>query len=196
MSRNGWSLGQVGESRLILTSRVFLARWPFDFNRNDLPSTVKYTGPLQWRRMTEPTDLSWLDRITKDRPWVHVTESTLRFGEPFVLRTAMSGMSGGTYELIGTSGEHREIDSLEAAGSSEHVHVARWIDHEKFLPRCAAMVSTGGAGTIMAAILAGIPQVVIPTAWDKPDNALRISKSGAGIWLAPRDWSPERLRAS
>ena len=196
---------EYGLAPLKYTVNQFTAQLPlylvgnvpeFDFSRNDLPSTVKYVGPLQWRRMAEPTDPSWLDRIPTDRPWIHVTESTLRYGEPFVLRAAESGMSDGTYELIVASGTHREIDSLDTTGSSEHVHVAQWIDHEKLLPRCAAMVSTGGAGTIMAAILAGIPQVVIPTAWDKPDNALRISESGTGIWLAPKDCSPQRLRAA
>ncbi len=196
--RAGHGLASLG-----CTVNQFTARLPlylvgnvreFDFNRTDLPASVQYVGPLQWRRMAEPVDSGWLDSIPTDKPWVHVTESTLRYGEPFVLKAAEAGLSDGSYELIMTSGAHREVESLSAPQPSDHVHVARWIDHEELLPRCAAMVSTGGAGTIMAAVLAGIPQVVIPTAWDKPDNAVRIAASGAGIRLAPGDCKPERLR--
>jgi UDP:flavonoid glycosyltransferase YjiC (YdhE family) len=39
-----------------------------------------------------------------------------------------------------------------------------------------------------------VPLVVVPTAWDQPENAWRIVEAGAGVRLAPRRCSPEQIR--
>jgi UDP:flavonoid glycosyltransferase YjiC (YdhE family) len=57
-------------------------------------------------------------------------------------------------------------------------------------------VTTGGAGTVMAALQAGIPQLIVPTHWDKPDNARRVVEAGAGLKLTPRQCTPAALRAA
>ncbi len=54
------------------------------------------------------------------------------------------------------------------------------------LPLCAAVVHHGGIGTTAAALTAGTPQVVLPLAWDQPDNARRLEGLGVGIRLGPR----------
>jgi len=38
--------------------------------------------------------------------------------------------------------------------------------------------------------------VLVPTTWDKPDNARRVAEAGAGVILKPGRCSPERLRAA
>jgi UDP:flavonoid glycosyltransferase YjiC (YdhE family) len=37
--------------------------------------------------------------------------------------------------------------------------------------------------------------VVVPTSWDKPDNARRVTHAGAGLRVPARRCTPERLRA-
>jgi UDP:flavonoid glycosyltransferase YjiC (YdhE family) len=54
------------------------------------------------------------------------------------------------------------------------------------LPLCAGVVHHGGIGTTAAALTAGTPQVVLPLAWDQPDNARRLQGLGVGIRLGPR----------
>jgi UDP:flavonoid glycosyltransferase YjiC (YdhE family) len=54
------------------------------------------------------------------------------------------------------------------------------------LPLCAAVVHHGGIGTTAAALATGTPQVVLPLAWDQPDNAYRVQGLGVGIRLGPR----------
>jgi UDP:flavonoid glycosyltransferase YjiC (YdhE family) len=56
------------------------------------------------------------------------------------------------------------------------------------------MVTTGGAGTVLAGLQAGVPQVVVPTLWDKADNAQRVVEAGAGVRLEPRACTPDGLR--
>lgn len=63
----------------------------------------------------------------------------------------------------------------------------------QLLPRCAAVVHHGGIGTTAAALEAGCPQLVLPLAWDQPDNAARISELGAGLALGSRRRSSGHL---
>ena len=72
----------------------------------------------------------------------------------------------------------------------------RWLSHEDFLPRCAALVTTGGAATVLASLKAGVPLLVVPTFWDKNDNAQRVVEAGVGLRLAPRQCTPDRVRTA
>jgi UDP:flavonoid glycosyltransferase YjiC (YdhE family) len=56
----------------------------------------------------------------------------------------------------------------------------------QLLPLCAAVVHHGGIGTTAAALAAGTPQVVLPLAWDQPDNARRLVGLGVANRLGPR----------
>ncbi len=64
------------------------------------------------------------------------------------------------------------------------------------LPKCAAIVHHGGIGTTAAALSAGIPQLVLPLAWDQPDNAARVRALGAGTSLPKKRRSPEHLASA
>ena len=50
--------------------------------------------------------------------------------------------------------------------------------HSWLLPRCAAALHHGGAGTAQAALRAGIPQVVVPVEFDQPFFAGRLHELG------------------
>ena len=52
------------------------------------------------------------------------------------------------------------------------------------LPRAAALVHHGGIGTTAEALRAGVPQVIVPLAYDQFDNAARVTALAAGIGVA------------
>jgi UDP:flavonoid glycosyltransferase YjiC (YdhE family) len=58
--------------------------------------------------------------------------------------------------------------------------------YRQLLPLCGAMVHHGGIGTTAAALEAGCPQLILPLAWDQPDNAARVAKLGVGLALGSR----------
>jgi MGT family glycosyltransferase len=166
-----------------------------DFRRRDLPQSVRYVGPLLWHPPEPPDTLAWLDRVRADRPWVHVTEGASHFQEPLLLPAAARGLAGGPYEAILTTGRDRDPVSLGLPAAA-NVHVTDWLSHGQLLPRCAAIVTTGGAQTIVSALSAGVPLVVVPTLWDKPANARRVVAAGVGVRVAPKACTPERLRSA
>jgi rhamnosyltransferase subunit B len=50
----------------------------------------------------------------------------------------------------------------------------------QILPRAAAIVHQGGAGTTGQALRAGVPMLIVPFNHDQPDNASRIARLGVG----------------
>jgi UDP:flavonoid glycosyltransferase YjiC (YdhE family) len=62
----------------------------------------------------------------------------------------------------------------------------RFAPFRKLLPLCGALIHHGGIGTTAAALESGCPQLILPLAWDQPDNAARVTKLGVGISLGPR----------
>jgi rhamnosyltransferase subunit B len=65
------------------------------------------------------------------------------------------------------------------------------------LPRSAALVHHGGIGTAAQALAAGIPQLVVPFAYDQFDNAERLRHLGCGAsvkTLAAQDPAQRKLR--
>lgn len=82
------------------------------------------------------------------------------------------------------------------------VNLPRTIRHCDYLPfsaampRCRAVIHHGGVGTLSQALAAGIPQLIIPMAFDQPDNAARLRRLGVGASLYPHQFSPEHGAAT
>jgi UDP:flavonoid glycosyltransferase YjiC (YdhE family) len=58
--------------------------------------------------------------------------------------------------------------------------VVNYAPYSEVFPHAAAVVHQGGVGTTAQAMRAGIPQFVVPHAFDQPDNAARIKRLGLG----------------
>lgn len=60
------------------------------------------------------------------------------------------------------------------------VKVFQYLPYSAVFPRAAAAVHSGGIGTLAQALAAGRPQLIVPVAFDQPDNARR----AVGLGLA------------
>ncbi|WP_165071118.1 glycosyltransferase [Paludisphaera rhizosphaerae] len=167
-----------------------------DYGRQDLPPSVRYVGPCVWNKAEDAPPPPWLDELPTDVPWVHVTEGTAHYQDPVVLRAAVKGLAGLPMQVILTTGSQRDPEELGLGPIASNIRVERFVSHSDLLPRCAGLVTTGGAGTVLTALQLGVPQIIVPTHWDKPDNARRVMEAGAGLKLTPRRCTPEGLRAA
>jgi MGT family glycosyltransferase len=195
--RRGHGLESLATPVVTSMARVPLYLVPscreFDYNRQDVPSSVHYIGPCLWHpRLVGP---SGLDELPAGRPWVHVTEGTLHWQKPELLRAAVRGLADLPVQVVVTTGQ-RDPSTLGLGRLPPNIRVWRWAPHSTLVGLCAAVVTTGGAGTIMAALSAGVPLVVVPTNWDKPENARRVADTGAGLRIPSYRCSPSRLRAA
>ena len=66
----------------------------------------------------------------------------------------------------------------------EDVRHVDYVPLGRLLPRAAALVHHGGIGTAAQGLAAGLPQVVMPMAFDQPDNASRLGRLGVArtVW--------------
>jgi rhamnosyltransferase subunit B len=66
---------------------------------------------------------------------------------------------------------------------------------DQLLPRVAAIVHNGGVGTIALAMQAGIPQIIVPFAYDQFYNGVRLAELGGGVMIR-REERPAALSAA
>lgn len=85
---------------------------------------------------------------------------------------------------------------LLAPNTSRDCLVIDDINHDALLPRVAAVVHHGGAGTTHAAARAGTPQVVIPHHYDQFYWAARVRSLGIGTAFSRRRLTADALAAS
>lgn len=168
----------------------------FDYDRHDLPASVKYVGPYLWNKPANIVSPDWLLQLRHSRPWIHATEGTIHVGEPLVLRATAQGLANLDMDVIMTSGGARDPESIDLGVKAPNLHLTRWIAHSDLLPKTDVIITTGGAGTVLAAINSRVPMILIPTEWDKPEIAQRIVESGAGIRIMPKKLTPQSIRTA
>jgi len=91
--------------------------------------------------------------------------------------------------------------ALLITGADEHAHAAiadgrqvrafRYLPYGAVFPHARAIVHQGGIGTLAQALASGRPQLVLPVAFDQPDNARRAQRCGVARALPWR-----RVRAA
>jgi rhamnosyltransferase subunit B len=59
----------------------------------------------------------------------------------------------------------------------------------ELFPRAAVIVHQGGSGTTAQALYAGRPTLIMPCAFDQPDNAARVKRIGTGLTLSRERYS-------
>ena len=168
----------------------------YDYDRSDLPASVHYVGPCLWDKPRNAPRPSWIAQLRGGQPVVYVTEATVGTGEPFLLRAAARAFRGLRLQVVMTTGRQRDPAALDLGDLGPNFRVESYVPQSDLLPEVAVMVTPGGSGGVLAALQAGVPLVVVPTEWDRPENAQRVVEAGAGLRIAPARCTPERLRAA
>jgi MGT family glycosyltransferase len=167
-----------------------------DYQRGDLPPSVRYVGQLVRQKRPEDKPPEWLSRLPREHPWVYATEGTVHVSTPILLRAAAQGLGNLPIELIMITGDDRDPAQLNLEPISPNVHVARWVWPGDVLPHVKVTITTGGPGSVLASLSAGVPVIIVPTEWDKPEIAQRLVDAGAGLRLTPGNCTPRRMRAA
>lgn len=75
----------------------------------------------------------------------------------------------------------------------DSIHWQPYVSLQTLLPRAQGLIYHGGIGTLAEALRAGVPQVVVPFAWDQFDNAARVKSLGAGEVVAGQRVNARKL---
>jgi rhamnosyltransferase subunit B len=148
----------------------------------DWPPRTRLTGfPLYSEEgVVEPSaaDAAWVEA---ERPLVFTPGSANVFGHAFFAAAADACRRLGRPGLLLTRFPEQVPGTLPAGVRHCDFLPFRWL-----LRRATALVHHGGIGSASQALAAGIPQVIMPLAFDQFDNAARIERLGVGGSLVPR----------
>lgn len=168
----------------------------YDYSRQDLPPSVHYVGPCLWDKPNHSPIPEWLAQVRPDQPLIYVTEATIGTTDPFLLKAAALGLRDLPVQVIMTTGKQRDPHDLGFEVTAPNIRVESYVPQSDLLPRTAVMITLGGSGGVLAALKAGVPLVIVPTEWDRPENAQRVVEAGAGVRIDPKQFTPERLRSA
>ena len=137
--------------------------------------------PVSWARESDDRAPAWLDEDAAT-PLVYVTLGTVH-DDVTVLKTAVDAIAALPVRVLATVGP--DGDPALLGRQPANVMVQRFVAQTAVLPRCAALVSHAGSGTVLAAAANAVPQVCLPHAADQFRNAEGIARSRAGLMLRP-----------
>jgi UDP:flavonoid glycosyltransferase YjiC (YdhE family) len=104
----------------------------------------------------------------------------------------LKGLRDLPINLVVTVGRH--FDPEELGPQPNNVHIERYIPQSQILPRCDAVVSHGGSGSVLGALAHGLPMVLLPMGADQPLNAARCQALGLARVLDPMVATPDSVR--
>jgi MGT family glycosyltransferase len=171
--------------------RVLVCSSPsYDFAPGSVPANVRYIGPQLDDTADETPGNPWADPSGRSLVLVGLSSTVMR--QERLLQRAADALGQLPVRGLVTTGP--AVDPAVIA-APPNVTVAQWVRHADVLPHCSAIITHGGHGTVMKALIAGIPQVVVPLGRDQPDNAARVVYAGAGVRLR-KNASARALRAA
>lgn len=179
-------------------------------NRSSRIATVGYVDP--WPQSLQSNEEVIFQQVTPVRPepepvppGVHLPQQVLdlpygttvyaTFGTVFTgadsLMTIIDAARDLEVNLVVTTGHGVDPGSLGPLPG--HVVALPFVPQSLLLPRCSAVVSHAGSGTVLGALAERLPQVCLPVGADQFANANQIAAQGAGIALPPADRTPEAV---
>lgn len=119
---------------------------------------------------------AWL-LAKRERARVYVTLGTVVFGYTAAFTAALGALDHHDVDVLVTVGPRGNPAALQRP--SQRVRVERFVDQARIIPLMDAVVHHGGSGTALAAMAAGLPQVVMPQGADQFQNAELLTTTGA-----------------
>ncbi|MEU7818680.1 glycosyltransferase [Pseudonocardia sp. NPDC049154] len=122
---------------------------------------------------------------------VYVTLGTVTNRAPEIFRAVLEGCVRRAVNVVVTTGP--DVDPAGLGPQPSGVLAARYLPQALVLPRCRAVVSHAGAGTMIGAVCHGLPQLCLPQGTDQPSNTAALLPTGAGLALEPGEVTPDAI---
>jgi UDP:flavonoid glycosyltransferase YjiC (YdhE family) len=169
------------EHRSGLTAEIarapYFTRFPAAFDPSPFTSTLRYRQP--GATVAEPLPDWWSDRSA---PLVYLTLGTAFPYMTFAAdtyRLLLRALEGLDVRVLLTVGPAFDVDRLGTIPTNARVEP--WVDQDRVLAEAAVVICHGGSGTMLGAIDAGVPMVVLPFFSDQHTNARLIERHGLGV---------------
>ena len=184
-----WDLGglETLEDCLSPTLEISQSVAGFDFPRASPPSALHPCGPLRLAELR-----AW--RPVPGGPNVFCSLGTLQGA-----RLPVFGTVAAACERLGlalTIAHGGRLDEAEVASLPGAPRVESFVPQRAVMRTASAVVTHGGLNTVLDALAAGVPLVVVPMAFEQGAIAARVERSGAGIVIPRRRFTAEAVAAA
>ena len=162
--------------------------------RSPLPASAAPLRPVAADDVADATQSGWLERAAPGRRRLCVTLGTVNAKRLDLLRPIVAGLSrlDGDPEVVVTAGPQGDPAAL--GDLPPGFRVERYVPMSRLLPTCDLAVFHGGSGTMLTALAAGVPLVIMPIAADQHDNAERCRSAGVARVLGADGLTAEAVR--
>lgn len=178
-----WDQVHCARRELVLSARAF------DFPAR-FPENVRFVGTVlddpDWAELAP-----WIPEGHTD-PLVLVALSSTYQDQLGTLQAICDGLADLPVRAVVTTGPAIAPSALRAA---PNIQVLSSAPHTRIMREAALVVTHGGHGTVMKALAAGLPLLVMHHGRDQADNAARVTAHGVGLAL-PRNAKPHAIARS
>jgi rhamnosyltransferase subunit B len=156
----------------------------------DWPAQFRHAGFVRFDQADAALLSPELETFLKgaEPPIVFTFGSAMRQGKPYFAAAVEACRLLGRRGLLLAKGRDQIPESLPP--TMLHAEYAPFSD---VFPRAAAVVHHGGIGTCAQGLAAGVPQLVMPLAFDQPDNARRLERLGVGARVWPKRFTGKNV---
>ena len=144
--------------------------------------------------------------IHHDEKMSHAVQELFKDNHRPILISAGTGLFTEA-KFYAASAQACSLLNHEAVLVTQHAHLVpvdlpKQVRHFSYLSfastigHFAGIIHHGGLGTLALALGAGIPQLILASGGDRPDNGLRIQNLGVGEYLLPPRWEPEPIASA
>jgi UDP:flavonoid glycosyltransferase YjiC (YdhE family) len=180
------ALAAYGVGADALRGAPLLTRFPAALDPSPYPDTRRYRETSPVRVAGPPLVYATLGTVA---PTLPIAAAAFR-----ALLVALGGLSVDV--VLSTAG-------FDPGSLPANVTAHAWVDQSAVLAHATLVICHGGSGTVLGALAAGIPLVVLPMFADQSRNARAVVAAGAGLAVEAaagarnrldRDWDGDALR--
>ena len=163
-----------------------LGLWPswFCSLQEDLPDNFVQTGFIMYDKLSEQSlhfeaqETEIAEFVKTERPLVFTFGTGMNHAQRFF------SLASQACSLLNRAGLLLTPFRDQIPGSlPENVRHASYLPFSTHLPLTSALIHHGGIGTIAHGIAAGVPQIIVPVAFDHFDNAYHVESLNLGCSL-------------
>lgn len=170
-------------------------------------SSVLGSPQPDWVPQAQVTGFAFYDRLLPGQSLSNELATFLASGSPpvvFTLGSAVVRQAGNFYIesleavkalgcravfLVGEKEFQNELPSPLPDGTI----AVEYAPFSQLFPKAAAVVHQGGVGTTAQALRAGVPMLIVPYAFDQPDNAARAVRLGTAQSIPREQYRSDRV---
>ena len=167
------------------------------------PPSLQPDGPLPWPTARpvrpsagEPGEIppTVAEQLQGGRPIAYFTLGTVKNADAADFAAGLAALEGYDGVVVATTG--RPLGPDELGPVPANAVVAEYVPQAAVLERADLLVSHSGSGTMLGGFVHGLPQAAVPRGTDQPQNAALMARAGAGVVVAPDDYSVATIRAA